>query len=69
MKPEDYLQQAGMVAAEHMNAAVKNIDAKFGENYSEKHPELVGSFMIAAAIDFLASHGAREISQAIEMQS
>ncbi len=32
-----------------LHQAVKSIDAIFGDGYAEKHPELVGSFMVAAS--------------------
>lgn len=69
MKPDDYKQQASMVATDYMNYAVNILNERFGNGYAEEHPELIGSFMIASAINFLASQGVREISQAIEMRT
>ncbi len=35
----------------YLARAVDCIDARFGEGYAQKHPELIGAFMHAAAQD------------------
>lgn len=48
---ETIMNQAGYTAEVWMKAAVEAIDNQFGEGYAKAHPELVGSFMQAAAAD------------------
>ncbi|MGA9267877.1 MAG: hypothetical protein WBV79_15700 [Rhodomicrobium sp.] len=49
---ETLMRQAYKTAAEYLNAAVREIDAEFGEGYAAKHPELVAAFMQTAAHDY-----------------
>lgn len=55
------MRQASMTAATYMTEAISTIDSRFGEGYAEKHPELVGAFMQASALDFLATFLASEL--------
>ena len=43
---------ASETAKHYMFKATGIIDKRFGKNYAEKHPELIGAFMQTAAIDF-----------------
>lgn len=52
---ETLMKQAGMTAAVYLDAAIEAIDSRSGHGYSEKHPELVGAFMHAAALDYAAA--------------
>ena len=52
---ETLMRQAGMTAAQYLDAAVSKIDATFGKGYAAKNPVLVAGFMKAAALDFHAS--------------
>jgi len=45
------MRQAWLTAGEYFDQAVDQIDTKFGDGYSEKHPELVAAFMSTAARD------------------
>ena len=56
------MRQAALTAAEYMDKAVAEIDAKFGPGFSREHPELVGTFMQTAAMDY----GATLIAQAVQ---
>jgi len=49
------LKQASMTAHTYMHSAIKDIDDCFGKGYAEAHPELVGTYMQVAAIDYHAS--------------
>jgi hypothetical protein len=63
------MRQAWMTAADYMDNAVREIDAKFGQGYAEKNPALVAGFMQAAASDFHAAAvgvGAQRISEALD---
>lgn len=56
------LRQAPMTTDTYMGCAVACIDRKFGKGYAAKHPELVGAFMTASAIDM----GTAVIARAIQ---
>jgi hypothetical protein len=49
------MRQAASTAQFYMSSAKKDIDSKFGAGYAENHPGLVGAYMNAAALDFLAT--------------
>jgi hypothetical protein len=51
-----------MTADEYMRIAIECIDHRFDKGYAAKHPELVGAFIQAAAMDM----GAAVIARAIE---
>lgn len=48
----DDLKSAAGVALGFMSLGVQAIERKFGESYALQHPELVGAFMLAAALVF-----------------
>ena len=48
----ELMKQGPITADVYMNAAIKSIDEKFGEGYSNKNPELVSSYMKTCALDF-----------------
>lgn len=58
---EVMMKQAPSTVLRYMDEAVKWIDKAFGEGYAKNHPELIGSFIQACAVDFQASAIAREI--------
>lgn len=65
---ETLLRQAPMTAATYLDEAVRCIDARFGEGYSAKHPELVAAFMQVCAQDFGAASlkiGMQEVAEAL----
>lgn len=64
--PEALMRQASMTAHEYLMEARQRIDREFGEGYAVAHPELVGSFMQAAALDFHASATAQATGKAAE---
>ncbi|MCE7626388.1 hypothetical protein LZT04_00895 [Vibrio fluvialis] len=39
-----------------LHQAKRSIDALFGDGYAEKHPSLVGNFMIAMSNNKIAEH-------------
>lgn len=53
----DDLKSAAAVALGFMSLGVQAIERKFGEGYAEQHPELVGAFMLAAALVFERKDG------------
>ena len=54
--PETLVRQAGYTAEEYLNAAIKGIDEIYGkEGYAKSHPELVSSYMLTSALDYMAS--------------
>jgi len=48
------MKHAADTANEYMLAAIRCIDAKFGDGYAQKHPELIAAFMTTAAQDYHA---------------
>ena len=50
--PYELMQQAADTSHLYMNRAVKDIDERFGEGFSEKNPILVGLMTVASAIDY-----------------
>ena len=54
--PETLMRQAVMTSAEYMSGAIREIDAKFGEGYAKKHPELVAAFINSCAMDYATNH-------------
>ena len=56
------LRQAPMTADEYLHSAIDCIDERLGKGYAKQHPELIGAFMQAAAIDL----GTAVIARAIE---
>ena len=53
--PLELLRQAGLTAHDHLSHARDSIDKVFGEGYAQEHPELVGPFIQAAALDYQTS--------------
>jgi hypothetical protein len=43
--PGTLMRQAKYTAAEYLNAAVIDIDEKFGDGFAKEHPELVAAYM------------------------
>jgi hypothetical protein len=56
------MRQAPMTANEYLLSAIDHIDQQLGKGYAKQHPELIGAFMQASAMDF----GASVIARAIE---
>lgn len=59
------LKQAPMTVEEYLDAAVRDLDGRFGEGYAKANPGLVGAYIHACALDF----GAAVIAGAIEEAS
>jgi hypothetical protein len=55
------MRQAGMTAETYFYDAITAIDKHWGNGFSKEHPELIGSFMQAASIDFAGSCIAQQI--------
>lgn len=53
--PAGMMQDACDTARHYLIHAVSAIDARLGEGYAAKHPELINGFMQAAALDYQAS--------------
>lgn len=51
----EIMEDGSSAAKFYLDQAIEAIDSRFGKGYSEKHPELVGSFMQAASRE---THGA-----------
>jgi hypothetical protein len=45
------MHQGAMTAYEYLRSAIDHIDIELGKGYAKAHPELIGAFMQAAAID------------------
>ena len=63
--PETLVEHSAMTADKHMADAIKYIDNRFGKGYAKKNPQLVGSFMKTAAIDFAAGFVAHFVAEEI----
>lgn len=48
------MKQSGSTIDWYLMEAVEHIDKKFGKDFSENNPELVGNFILACSLDFLA---------------
>jgi|SRR5471032_708528 len=59
-------QQAKDVAESYFRAAVRNIDAQFGEGYAKAHPELIAALIKAASADMNTATLAVAIQEATE---
>jgi hypothetical protein len=53
--PETLVDQAGRTAKTYLFDAIECIDGQLGEGFTKKHPELIGHFMLTAALDFHAA--------------
>jgi hypothetical protein len=47
-------RQAGSTVSTYLAEAIEAIDRHFGEGYAEKHPGLVGAFIVACTNDVQA---------------
>jgi hypothetical protein len=57
------MRQASMTVDVYMKEAITRIDRAFGIDYAKEHPELVGAFIQAAAMDMTGSIIAKMIEQ------
>lgn len=55
--------QAPKTINDYLIEGIKSIDHQFGDGYAIKHPELLGAFIKACAIDFQTSMIAAAIEQ------
>ena len=62
--PTTMMEQAPWTIRQYLSHAIDCIDSQGGPGYSKQHPELVGAFIQACAIDFLAGTIGREIQNA-----
>jgi hypothetical protein len=62
-RAELLMRQASMTAYTHMRSAKDDIDAMFGEGYAKQHPELVGAYTQAAAINFAATFQGNQLEE------
>lgn len=60
------MEDGADAAVFYLGKAVVAIDTEFGKGYAKQHPELVGSFMKAAATDSQASQIAKTIQELAE---
>lgn len=63
---ENLLKDASNNVGDHMWEAAERIDYLFGAGYAKAHPELVGAFMQAAAIDMAGSCLAQQVTNALD---
>lgn len=52
MDLENLSKQGEYSAIENLKRVVKDLDELYGHGFSEKHPELVGNLVLAAAVDY-----------------
>jgi hypothetical protein len=52
LTPDAAMRQAAMTAKHYLICASTDIDDVFGDGYATEHPELMGAYMITAALDF-----------------
>lgn len=62
---ETLMQQAPMTGSVYLAEAVQRIDEEFGDGFAEKHPILIGSFILVAAIDCSFATLAQQIHQGL----
>jgi hypothetical protein len=60
------MRQASMTAREYLEQAIERIDRMLGEGFAKKHPELIGAFMQAAAVDLGSAIIAKTLQDGLE---
>lgn len=60
------IEQAPATAENFMLDAIESISCRFSELYAKDHPELIGHFMQACAMDFASGVIAKAIQEAGE---
>ena len=67
---ETLMRQAPMTVADYLQAAIKDIDHQFNTTgYAKAHPELVGAYLQASALDYLAGSvtaGLQQLAESVE---
>jgi hypothetical protein len=63
---DEYLNMIPTEVGQHLDAAVAEIDNRFGRGYAIEHPQLIAAFMQACAVESVASTFEREISHLTE---
>ena len=63
---ETFFRQASMTAATYFHEAIEKIDDRFGEDYAQDHPELIGHFMRTAVADYHACIQAEQLHRIAE---
>ena len=54
-----------LAAGNYLNAAIRDIDAEFGEGYARAHPELVAAFMQTAVMDYSSGIASESLHEAV----
>lgn len=54
-----------LAAGNYLSAAIRDIDAEFGEGYARAHPELVAAFMQTAVMDYSSGIASESLHEAI----
>ena len=57
------MRQAVITADVYLMGAIKLIDERLGKGYAKEHPELIGAFIQAAALDFQTTSDAGRIDE------
>lgn len=52
MDLENLSKQGEYSSIDNMRRAIKDVDDTFGPGYAKEHPELLGSIVLASAIDY-----------------
>lgn len=58
---ETLVEQAPGITASYLAAATRHIDGQYGDGFAETHPELLGAFVVACAMDVAAVTLAQQI--------
>lgn len=65
MDDKTLMLQSLKAASLFLDGAEKIIDLKRGHGYAAAHPEMVGHFMLTAALDFHARAHAQQVSKPV----
>lgn len=63
------MRQAPMTAALYLDAAIQEVEDRFGEGSAKDYPEIIAAFMAASASDFGASVIARALEAVADRSS
>lgn len=66
LTPDQLMSQSVETAKHYMVEAIKAVDGRFGDGFSQKNPEMVAAFMKTAADDFMTAIFAQNIQNLCE---
>jgi isopentenyldiphosphate isomerase len=65
MTETELAEQAPLAAHTWMTAAIRRVDEELGVGFAKAHPELIGAFMSACAMDYAASSVRNQLAKSL----